>query len=209
MHDLDICAVYDLGVPGKSEDLRQALLGKLNDETVSKYRFDHEGVEVYPIMGKLVRIEFRERAMGYTGMAAAFEGMCARGAEIKTTGTDHFPAAGLYDASTLPKRGISGASATVRWRLEHTYPLSEGTIEAAVRSVQDDSSLTQTIRLEVPVVYVRSWSLTLTAQTLKRALTAYKLLRSGEWTPATAFADALSDMEKLRVLQQTVTAEES
>jgi len=96
----------------------------------------------------------------------------------------------------------------VRWKLDHAYPLSEDVIETVVRNAHSSSSFTETIRLEVPVVYNRSWSLVLTAPSLKRARTAYELLRNGTWTPKTTFADALPDTKKLRLLQQTVEAEE-
>ena len=207
MHGLEISAVYDLSWPSsRHENLRQALLSKLRDEKTSTYSFDHGGAQVYPIMGDLVRVEFSRQGTLHTEAQTAFEGMRTKMARIKESGSDHFPAAGFYDAGTLPKHGISGASATVRWKLEHTYPLSEDVIETVVRNAHSSSSFTETIRLEVPVVYNRSWSLTLTAPTLKRALTAYELLRSGEWQPKTTFVDTLPDMQKLRMLQQAVEA---
>lgn len=208
MHGLDICVVYDLSVPCRSEDLREALLAKLHDEKTSSYSFEHGDARVYPIMGDLVRVDFSRHGTARTETQIAFEGMHAKMAQIKEDGSDHFPAAGLYDANTLPKRGISGASATVRWKLAHTYPLSEDLIETVVRNAHSSSSFTETIRLEVPVVYNRSWSLTLTAPTLKRALAAYELLRGGEWKPKTAFVDTLPDTLKLRMLQQAVEAED-
>lgn len=207
MHGLEISAVYDLSVPSKPENLREALLAKLRDENTSRYNFDHGGAQVYPILGDLVRVEFSRYGILRTEAQTAFEGMRTKVAQIKESGSDHFPAAGLYDASTLPKHGISGASATVRWNLEHTYPLSEDVIETVVRNAHSSSSFTETIRLEVPVVYNRAWSLILTAPTLKRALAAHELLRSGEWKPKTTFVDTLPDMQKLRVLQQAVEAE--
>jgi hypothetical protein len=208
MHGLEISAVYDLSVPSRPEKLQEALLAKLRDEKTSSYSFDHGGAQVYPIMGELVRVEFSR--YGTTRMEAqtAFEGVHTKMAQIQERGSDHFPAVGYYHASTLPKHGISGASATVRWNLEHTYPLSDDVIETVVRNAHTSSSFTETIRLEVPVVYNRSWSLILTAPTLKRALTAYELLRSGEWKPKTTFVDTLPDTQKLRLLQQVVESEE-
>lgn len=209
MHGLEISAVYDLSIPSRPENLREALSAKLRDENTSSHSFEHGGARVYPIMGDLVRVEFSRYGTARTEAQSAFEGMRTKMAQITESGTDHFPAAGLYHASTLPKHGISGASATVRWKLEHTYPLSEDVIETVVRNAHSSSSsFTETIRLEVPVVYNRSWSLTLTAPTLRRALAAYKLLRSGTWQPETTFVDMLPDTQKLRMLQQTVEAEE-
>lgn|GEM_PF-2208708 len=210
MNGLEISAIYDLGVPGKAEKLREELLDKLRDEKTSLYSFEHGGVQVYPVMGDLVRVEFSRYGSPKPDAQAAFRGLCVRSAQIKEDGSDHFPAAGLYEARTLPKHGISGASATVRWQLGHTYPLSEDVIETVVRNAHSNSSssFTDTIRLEVPVVYNRSWSLTLTAPTLTRAWTAYKLLRGGEWKPSTPFADALPDMQKLRMLQQAIEVQE-
>lgn len=210
MHGLEISAVYDLSVMSKSADgLREALLAKLRDENTSSYSFDHGGATIYPIMGDLVRVEFSRHGTSRTEVQVAFEGLHTKIAQIKESGTDHFPAAGFYHAITLPKHGISGASATVRWKLDHAYPLSEDVIETVVRNAHTSSSFTETIRLEVPVVYSRSWSLTLTAPTLKRALVAYELLRGGTWKPKTAFIDTLlPDTRKLRLLQQTVAEEE-
>ena len=207
MHGLEISAVYDLSVPSRPEDLRDALLAKLHDEKTSSYSFGHGGAQVYPIIGNLVRVEFSRHGTLHTEAQTAFEGMRTKMVQIRESGSDHFPKAGFYDASTLPKHGISGASATVHWKLEHTYPLSEDVIETVVRNAHNSSSFTETIRLEVPVVFNRSWSLTLTAPTLKRALTAYELLRSGEWPPKTTFVDTLPDLQKLRMLQQAVEAE--
>lgn len=208
MHDLEISAVYDLSVRGKHEDLRTALLAKLHDESTSSYSFEHGGASVYPIMGDLVRVEFSRYGTVRSAAQTAFDGMRTRMAQIKESGSDHFPTAGFYDASTRPRHGISGASATVRWKLDHAYPLSEDVIGTVVRNAHSNSSFTEAIRLEVPVVYSRSWSLALTAPTLRRALAAYKLLRNGTWQPETTFVDTLPDMQKLRLLQQTVAEEE-
>lgn len=208
MHGLEISAVYDLSSPGRHENLRQALLSRLRDENTSRYSFEHGGATVYPIMGDLVRVEFSRHGTSRVEAQVAFEGICTKMAQVKEGGSDHFPAAGFYDASTLPRRGISGASATVRWKLDHTYPLSEDVIDAVVRNVHSSSSFSETIRLEVPVVYHRAWSLTLTAPTLRRALAAYELLRGGEWEPKTTFIDTLPDAQKLRFLRQAVEDQE-
>lgn len=207
MHGLEISVVYDLSTPSEPEGLREALLKKLRDEKTSSYCFDHGGAQVYPILGLLVRVEFARHGTMRAEAQTAFEGMHTKMAQIQESGSDHFPAAGFYDASTLSKHDVTGASATVRWKLEHTYPLSEDVIETVVRNAHSSSSFTETIRLEVPVVYNRSWSLTLTAPTLERALAAYKLLRNGTWRPETPFVDTLPDTQKLRLLQQTVEAE--
>lgn len=208
MHGLDISVVYDLSVPSRPASLRDALLAKLHDEETSRYSFEHGNATVYPIRGDLVKVDFSRYGTTRLHALAAFEGMRTKMAQIEEGGSDHFPAAGFYNASTLPKRSISGASATVRWKLGHTYPLSEDVIETVVRNACSSSSFTETIRLEVPVVHNRSWSLILTAPTLKRAIAAYKLLRGGVWQPETPFVDTLPDTQKLRVLRQAVEAED-
>jgi hypothetical protein len=210
MHDLEIKAVFDLGgtTAVRAMGLRNELLAKLRDPDTSSYSFSVGGASVYPILGELVKVDFSRYSSPRTEVLAAFEGLNTKVVEAKESGTDHFPAAGFYRANTLRGYGITGASATVRWKLDHGYPLSEDVIETVVRNAHSSSSFTETIRLEVPVVYSRSWSLTLTAPTLKRALVAYELLRSGEWKPKTTFVDTLPDMQKLRLLQQTVTEED-
>lgn len=209
MHGLEISTIVNLG--GKTApsamSLRDELSAKLRDPRVSNYSFDHGGAQIRPIMGEFIKIEF-SRYGSPNDHWVIFKGLSTTVAEIKESGTDHFPAAGFYRASELPRSGISGASATVRWKLDHAYPLSEDVIETVVRNARSSSSFTETIRLEVPVVYSRSWSLTLTAPTLKRAFTAYELLRSGDWQPKTTFTDALlPDTKKLRLLQQTIDSE--
>jgi len=210
MHGLEISAIFDLG--GKTArsavSLRDVLLEKLRDPETSSYSFEYGGISVYPILGELVRVGFSRHGSSRSEVWVAFEGLNTKVAEIKEGGTDHFPAAGFYHASTIQRSGISGASATVRWKLDHAYPLSEDVIGTVVRNAHSNSSFTEAIRLEVPVVYSRSWSLTLTAPTLKRAHAAYELLRNGTWQPKTTFVDKLDDMQKLRLLQQTVERED-
>lgn len=206
MHGLEISAVFDLS--GKTAlsamDLRNTLVQKLREPDAS-YNFSLGGVRIYPILGDLVKADFYRHGSSSDNWSI-FKGLCIKVVEVKESGTDHFPTAGFYHAKTMPKNNISGASATVSWKLGHAYPLSEDMIEAAIRNTQ--SGFRETIRLEIPVVYSRSWTLTLTAPTFRKALAAHKLLRSGVWQPATLFADALPDQQKLRLLQQTIEEED-
>lgn len=209
MDGFEIRAVFDLGgeVEPSAANLRDELLSKLRDENAKSfsYGFEHGGVKVHSILGELVRVEFSHYGTPRNEIWAAFEGLNTKMVEIKESGTDHFPVAGFYHGA----RSISGASATVRWALNHHYPLSEDVIGTVVQNSSSESSYgRKTIRLEVPVVYSRTWSLTLTAPTMERALKAYEQLRSGFWKPTTAFVDALHDTKKFRLLQQTVTTED-
>lgn len=209
MHGLEMSVVIDLA--GKTargaERLRNELLEKLNDPATSSYSFSLRGAQVYPILGTLVKIDLTQHGSRGQEIYSIFEGLSTKTVQIKENGTDHFPTAGLYHHSTLPRNGISGATATVRWKLEHTYPLSEDMIETIVRNAYSSSGFRDTIRLEVPVAYSRSWSLTLTGPTIKKSLAAYELLRNGIWEPKSVFVDKLPDMQKFRLLQQSVTAE--
>jgi len=209
MHGLEISAVYDLGASSKRARLRESLLAKLHDEKTSSYGFDYAGARVHPIMGDLVRVDFsRYGAATSMDMLVPFEGLRVKLVQIKEGGSDHFPQAGCYESWNLESGRIDGASATVRWAIEHDYPLSEDTIEAIVRNAGAHSYPGDTIRLEVPVVIKRSWSLVLTAPTFKKALEAHTLLRSGTWQPAMPFMDVLPEAQKVRLLQQMVAEED-
>lgn len=206
MHGVEIEVVFDLGGATKRAALRvrDELLACLDsNDPNSKFSFQYGNLTVYPVGGTLVKIKFPawgrndESWRAYSGLAAVL-------VTVKDSGNDHFPAAGIYHASSLKDVGIRGASATVRWQSDHTFTLSEDAVASIVNAVRDGYGLAETVRLDVPVVFYRTWRLVLTAPTLQRAIRAYELLRGGVWEPTTTFVDALSDPQKLRLLTQTV-----
>jgi hypothetical protein len=206
MHGVGVEIVFDLGGATKHAALgiRDALLASLNsNDPNSKFSFQHGNLTVYSVGGTLVKIKFP--AWGHNDESwRAYSGLSAVLVTARDGGNDHFPVAGIYHASSLTGRGISGASATVRWQSDHKFPLDEDTMASVVSSVRDGYGLAETVRLDVPVVFYRTWKLVLTAPTLPRAIRAYELLRGGVWKPTITFADALTDSQKQRLLTQTV-----
>lgn len=200
MHGLEISAIFDLGgeTDPKAEKVRDEIRSRLRDAT---YAFDHGSARVKPLLGDYVHMSFSRYESFSDSSWIAFEGLCTRVIEIKESGTDLFPAAGFYRAdNTLPEEA-QGASATVSWKMDHRYPLSEDVIDTVVRNAHSSSAFTENIRLEVPVACSRSWALTLTAPTFEGALKAYRLLRSGLWAPETTFVDVLPDNRKILLLR--------
>lgn len=206
MHGVEIEVVFDLGGATKHAALRvrDELLASLNsNDPNSKFSFQYGNLTVYPAGGTLVKIKFP--AWGHNDESwRVYSGLSVVLVTAKDSGNDHFPTAGIYHASSLKGEGISGASATVRWQSDHTFSLSEDAVASIVNAVRDGYGLAETVRLDVPVVFYRTWKLTLTAPTLPRAIRAYELLRGGLWQPTTIFSDALTDPQKLRLLTQTV-----
>lgn len=204
MSDLQVSAVFDLRAEpteASAKHLRDELLRRLQEK--GSYGVFYEGsTRVERVLGQLVKVEFRHDT---SNTWTLYRELPAQVVELQESGTDLFPTAGIYDGSTLPNQGIDGAKATVDWRRNQDYPLSEDVIERLVRERHIlASSFTERIDLVMPVLCLRSWRLTLTAQSFEEALAAYALLRGGKWQPKTPFIDTLSDDGKMRVISQEV-----
>lgn len=203
MYGLEISAIINLqGKTAKNARDLQELLTTRSKETT--YGFDYVGARIAPLMGGYVRVDFTRHGSPSNNWTL-FDGLCVRMVEVKEAGSDLFPTAGFYCGNTVPELGIRGVTAVVRWQLDHKYPLAEEVLQAVVDNARRTSEYTDSFRLDVPVAFSRSWTLVLTASSLKRAMTAYELLRGGKWQPKTKFVDELPDPRKLRLLQPQIS----
>ncbi len=199
MHTCSVKAAFDLGAPVRSKDeaVRLALLQLLQQHPeADRWRgFEHGGQRFNPIAGTLVQADFGEYSYR-PGDWEPYKGLVTRWVRLSESGTDHFPVAGLYR---------SGATyATVKYKLERDGAVSEDFVKHLIQIAYDDARYRSECRLVVPFVQWRTWSLILTAPSFSQALRGYERLRAGIWTPAIRFSDALTNEQKVHLLDHTV-----